>query len=234
VTELLLELQQLDSAIVRLRARQQVLESGEAMRVARATFEQEESKLGEARLNLDTLAIEQKRLEYDIDAFSQKAAAEEKRLYDGSVANGKELESIQHEIANLKTRRGRLEDDLLERLQLREDLEAEIAASETTVSESRTALEKLGLDSEAELAEIAATLTRDLAERGALAANVDEETLELYEDLRSQKKGVGAAALTDGICQGCHEKLSAMELDKLKKTAGLKRCDYCRRILIVV
>lgn len=234
MTELLLELQQLDSAIVRLRARQQVLESGEAMRVARATFEQEESKLGEARLNLDTLAIEQKRLEYDIDAFSQKAAAEEKRLYDGSVANGKELESIQHEIANLKTRRGRLEDDLLERLQLREDLEAEIAASETTVSESRTALEKLGLDSEAELAEIAATLTRDLAERGALAANVDEETLELYEDLRSQKKGVGAAALTDGICQGCHEKLSAMELDKLKKTAGLKRCDYCRRILIVV
>ena len=234
MTELLLELQQLDSAIVRLRARQQVLESGEAVSVARATFEQEESKLGEARLNLDTLAIEQKRLEYDIDAFSQKAAAEEKRLYDGSVANGKELESIQHEIANLKTRRGRLEDDLLERLQLREDLEAEIAASETTVSESRTALEKLGLDSEAELAEIAATLTRDLAERGALAANVDEETLELYEDLRSQKKGVGAAALTDGICQGCHEKLSAMELDKLKKTAGLKRCDYCRRILIVV
>jgi predicted nucleic acid-binding Zn-ribbon protein len=31
---------------------------------------------------------------------------------------------------------------------------------------------------------------------------------------------------------GCHEKLSAMELDKLRKTDGVKRCEYCRRILI--
>lgn len=234
MAEPLLDLQELDSAIVRLRARQQVLESGDETGVARTTFEREESKLGEARLSLDTLAIEQKRLEYDIDAFSQKTTAEEKRLYDGSVVNSKELESIQHEISNLKARRRRLEDDLLERLQLREDLEVQIAASEATVSESRKRLEQQGLDSETELAGIAATLARNAAEREALAANIDEETLELYEDLRAQKKGVGAAALSDGICQGCHEKLSAMELDKLKKTAGLKRCDYCRRILIVV
>lgn len=234
MTDPLLDLQQLDSAIARLLARRQVLESGEEMRVARAAYEQEESRLGESRLSLDALAIEQKRLEYDIDAFSQKAAAEEKRLYDGSVVNGKELESIQHEIANLKSRRSRLEDDLLERLQLREDLEAQIAASEVAVLGSRDTLETLGRDSEAELAEIAASLTRDLAARESIAATVDEETLELYEDLRTQKKGVGAAALVDGICQGCHEKLSAMELDKLKKTDGVKRCDYCRRILIVV
>ena len=40
------------------------------------------------------------------------------------------------------------------------------------------------------------------------------------------------AALVDGICQGCHEQLSAMELDKLKHTDGVKRCEHCRRILI--
>jgi predicted nucleic acid-binding Zn-ribbon protein len=69
-------------------------------------------------------------------------------------------------------------------------------------------------------------------ERAGLAAGIDEELLELYDDLRASKKGVGAAALVDGVCQGCHEKLSALELDKLKKTEGVKRCDYCRRILI--
>ena len=57
--------------------------------------------------------------------------------------------------------------------------------------------------------------------------------LELYEDLRRQKKGVGAAALVDGVCQACHEQLSAVQLDKLKRSEGVRRCEHCRRILVV-
>jgi predicted nucleic acid-binding Zn-ribbon protein len=38
--------------------------------------------------------------------------------------------------------------------------------------------------------------------------------------------------LVDGVCQACHEKLSAMELDRLKRTEGVKRCEYCRRIVV--
>ena len=57
-------------------------------------------------------------------------------------------------------------------------------------------------------------------------------SLELYEDLRRQKKGIGAAALVDGVCQGCHEQLSAVQLDKLKRIDGVRRCEHCRRILV--
>jgi predicted nucleic acid-binding Zn-ribbon protein len=71
------------------------------------------------------------------------------------------------------------------------------------------------------------------AERDALTPALDEELLELYEDLRSAKKGVGAARLVDGVCQGCHQKLSAMELDRIRRTEGIRRCEYCRRILIL-
>ena len=70
------------------------------------------------------------------------------------------------------------------------------------------------------------------AERGALGAAFDEELLELYDDLRAQKHGIGAAAIVDGVCQACHEKLSAVELDRLKHTEGVKRCEYCRRIVV--
>ena len=58
------------------------------------------------------------------------------------------------------------------------------------------------------------------------------DILELYEDLRKQKKGIGVAALVDGVCQGCHEQLSAMELDQIKRVEGVRRCEYCRRILV--
>jgi predicted nucleic acid-binding Zn-ribbon protein len=69
--------------------------------------------------------------------------------------------------------------------------------------------------------------------RATLAKAVDPEFLELYEDLRPQKKGVAAVALVDGVCQGCHEQLSSVYVDRLKRVEGPKRCEHCRRILII-
>jgi predicted nucleic acid-binding Zn-ribbon protein len=65
-----------------------------------------------------------------------------------------------------------------------------------------------------------------------LTVSVDPELLELYEELRPQKKGIAAVALVDGVCQGCHEQLSSVEIDRLKRTEDTKRCEHCRRILV--
>jgi len=35
------------------------------------------------------------------------------------------------------------------------------------------------------------------------------------------------------VCQACHEQLSSVELDKLKHGEGVRRCERCRRILVV-
>jgi hypothetical protein len=82
------------------------------------------------------------------------------------------------------------------------------------------------------LEQVESSLAEKRAAREALVPGLDEELLELYDDQRRQKKGVGAAALVDGVCQACHEKLSALELDRLKHTEGIKRCEYCRRIVV--
>ena len=65
------------------------------------------------------------------------------------------------------------------------------------------------------------------------AAAVDPEYIELYEDLRPQKKGVAAVELVDGVCLGCHEQLSSVYRDRLKRVEGPKRCEHCRRILVI-
>src|SRR5438477_527973 len=80
--------------------------------------------------------------------------------------------------------------------------------------------------------EVRAARAERTAERTQLLPAFEEDLLDLYDDLRRQKRGVGAAALVDGVCQGCHQALSAMELSRLKKVAGVKRCEYCRRILV--
>ena len=228
----LLDLQELDLSIDRLRARQDELESGEDVRAARTAFEEAENRAGELKLAIDSLDREQRRLENDIDGLSRKADAERKRMFDGSVVNPKELESIQHEVDNLGQRRSRLEDELLEQMERREDLDAKLKQAEAETAEARDRLSEVSGESVHELEAISKGLTERTAEREQLVPSFDPELLELYEDLRRQKRGVGAAALEDGVCQGCHQKLSAMEMARLKKTEGVKRCEYCRRILV--
>lgn len=228
----ILELQELDSAIDRLEHRRAQLEEGGELAAVRSAMELAESRLGEIRLALDQLGVEQRRFENEIDTMDQKAAADRKRLYDGSIANTKELEALQHEIANIGERKARTEDELLERMERREELEARAVEADTEVAGARARVEEVGGDAVCELDEIAATLTEKRAARDALAPEIDEELLELYGDQRRQKRGIGAAALVDGVCQACHEKLSALELDRLKHTEGVKRCEYCRRIVV--
>jgi len=228
----LLELQELDLSVDRLRARKEVLEAGEATAAARELREDAGGRLGELRLALDSVNREATRLEVDADSFARKTAVEEKRLYDGSVANPKELDAIQHEVANLKARRSRVDDELLDQMMRREDLEGRIRTAEGDVVEAEQRLSEILGSSGDELEDIDRSLESRGGEREALVKEIDEELLELYEDLRRQKKGVGAAALVDGVCQGCHQKLSALELDRLKKTEGIRRCEYCRRILV--
>jgi predicted nucleic acid-binding Zn-ribbon protein len=229
----LLELQELDTSIDRLEARRRHIESGEEVDQARRLTEEAEGRVGELRMALDSIGAEERRLEHDISSIDQRIQAEQGRLYDGSVTNPKELQAIQAEVTSLRSRKSRLEDEELGQMERREELEKRLPALEAALSEARERLDRLEEASEREVGEIAADLERRREERKVLAAEFDEELLELYEDLRAGKKGVGAAALRDGVCQGCHEKLSPLYLDRLKRSEGIRRCENCRRILVM-
>jgi predicted nucleic acid-binding Zn-ribbon protein len=228
----LLALQEIDTTIDRLSARKEVLESGGELVTARNEADTAERALGELRLQLDVVGRDGSKLEHEIDSLSQKAAAEDKRLYDGSVVNAKELESIQHEIENLKRRRSDREDEMLGLMEVREELERRAAEALATSDALRERVEVVGGAAGEELTSIEAELEEKVVQRHAIVHEIEPDLLELYEDLRKQKKGIGVAALIDGVCQGCHEQLSAMELDKLKRVEGVRRCEHCRRILV--
>ena len=229
----LLELQELDLTVDRLVARREELESGTALRESRLRTEQLEEQVGELGLALDSVRSEQTRLETEVASLEAKIGAEERRLFDGSVANPKELESIQAEVGGLKNRKGRVEDELLGQMERRAEMEDRLPALEEQMAEARRVIDDLETSSEREVEDIGVSLEKHAGERAALVAELDGELLDLYEDLRASKKGVGAAALVDGVCQGCHQKLSPLELDRLKRVEGLRRCEYCRRILVV-
>lgn len=229
----LLDLQALDLAIDRLRARKVAIESGGELASARTEADAAEARFGEHKLQIDTLDRDALKVEHEIDSLSQKAAAEEQRMSSGAIANARELEAIGHEITNLKRRITDREDELLAIMERREAIEAGAKEAEAVAGERRAVAERVAVASADELGTVEAELAARQAERPRLAATIDPDTLELYEELRPQKKGVGAAALVDNVCQGCHEQLSSVELDHARHADGIVRCDHCRRILVL-
>ena len=229
----LLDLQRIDSLILRLEHRRDQLESGEELRAARASMEQADVALGDIRLELDALGRDQQRLEHEVDSLGRRAEDERKRLYGGTISNPKELGAIQHEIDGIGQRKARIEDDLLAVLEHREELEARASEADRVAAEARAKVATLGGAADDELDRIEGELTGLIAERATAVGLVDADLLALYDELRAHKHGVGAAALVDGTCQACHERLSAKELDAVKRSDGVKRCEHCRRILIL-
>ena len=231
----ILELQDLDTAIDRLEHRREQLEAGEELSSLRKEMEEADARLGELRLASDSISSESTRIEHEIASMSDKLHAEEKRMYDGSIANAKELEALQHEIASLKERRSRAEDDAAgadgPQGGRRGPRRAGADGGRDRPGARRGGRRRCGPRARSDLGR-----PRRQAIRSArsLVPAFDEELLELYDDLREQKHGVGAAAIVDGVCQACHEKLSAVELDRLRRTEGVKRCEYCRRIVVLV
>ena len=228
----LLELQELDLSIDRLTARHRELEGGDELRRVRALLGEAEARLGELRLALDSLGRDQRRLEGDIDSMERKIEAERRRLLDGSVANPKELQAIEAEVRNLQSRKSHAEDLVLEQMERGEEMHVRLGPIEAGEAEARQRVANLEEGSARELVEVERALAERRTERTALLPAIDPDLLELYEELRRQKRGIGVAALVDGVCQACHQKLSPMYIDRLKRTEGVRRCEYCRRILV--
>lgn len=233
VTKALLDLQSIDVAIDRLITRRDALDAGGQLAAARAAADEAERVLGEFGLAIDSLDRDATKLEHEIDSLTQKATAERSRMSDGSVANARELASIGREVENLDRRRSDREDEVLEIMEQREALERRAKEARAASDAQRVEVERVGADTATELRQVTADLDIRRAERQAIVPGIDPEVLELYEELRATKKGVGAAALVDGVCQGCHETLSSVELDRVKRSDGIRRCEHCRRILVL-
>ena len=231
----LLELQHHDSAVDRLEARRGSLPEDARLAELAGALTAVDQLAAERRGSLATLQREQTRLEDEIDMLTRKARSEEDRADSGKVTSPKELTAIQEEVAALKRRRVALEDDLLERMEQRETLEAELAelngrretitAEQAEVTRARDAI----------LVEIDRDLATEQAARAAVAPRVGEELQTLYDQIRRRQGGVGAAALVGNTCQGCRVSISPVEQAAIRKLPPetVKRCENCRRILVV-
>ncbi|MEU6014356.1 C4-type zinc ribbon domain-containing protein [Streptomyces sp. NPDC047515] len=230
----LLDVQALDVRLSQLAHRRKSLPEHTEIETLTSDLAQLRDLLVASQTEESDTAREQTKAEQDVDQVRQRAARDQQRLDSGAVTSPKDLESLQREIASLAKRQGDLEDVVLEVMERRESAQERVAELSGRVSAVQAKADDATARRDAAtkaLDEEAATVTR---ERELVAGSVPADLLKLYDKLRVQQGGVGAARLYQRRCEGCRLELNITEVNDVKAASPdtVLRCENCRRILV--
>jgi len=228
--DLLRELQELDSALDRARER---LEQGRAMLGDESELVALRQRLESARRELRALQTKGRDLELRLEKEITKRKADEKKLYDGSIKNPKELTGLARDVELQRERVSHLEDEVLMNMDAVESAAAVVDGAEKALAERERAwmAEQEALKAECDSLE---TEVESLGvSRSRVAALLDAATLRGYDSLRRARGGLAVVAVEQRACQGCRISLSSAEVQRARSSPEPITCQSCGRFLYV-
>jgi len=230
----LLELSKLDAELSRIAHRATHLPQQEAYQRMQAEYNEAGDRLGAVRIALEDLDAQASRFESEIEAVRQREERDRSLLKSGAI-DAKQLSDLQHELETLLRRQTSLEDSLLDVMESREELQAELAAEQGAVETLESELTSARQALDAALAEIDQARVEHSSRRDTLTATLDPALSALYERQRAGG-GPGAGPLLGHRCGACRIEIGRGELSRISAAAEdeLVRCPECGAILLRV
>ncbi|HUV11109.1 MAG TPA: C4-type zinc ribbon domain-containing protein [Acidimicrobiia bacterium] len=233
--EPLLALQARDLSLDRLRHRHGTLPERAVVAAGESRAEALATEVVRVRGERDAVADDERRLEAEATSLAGQASAAEAKLYSGEISSPRELQALQADVEQLRRHQRDVEDRQITVMERREPLDARLAELE---AEAEIVMQDLAT-ARAALAEAVDAVDSEIAvETGAraeIAAAILPDLVSVYERCREKAKGIGAARLVAGTCQGCHLSIPATEVDRLRRHADdeIGHCDNCGCILVL-
>lgn len=228
----LVALQEVDSAIDQLGFRRSRLPEREA--AAAAAAQRETTRRRVAAIESRRTELEQAVAAAEAEGASLTTQRERLEAQLKTIIAPREAEALMHEIDTIKQKLDALDDTELEHLEeesrLADEL-AEVEAALPAIEESQASADAALAAAEAEIDAEVATLTE---RRSELAGRLDERALADYEAARRHHGGVAVARLDGRQCTGCNMDLSTSELERVRATAAgeVTECPNCGRLLV--
>lgn len=193
------------------------------------------ASLVESRTRVADLKRELVKAETDVEQVRNRAARDQQRLDSGGVS-AKDAVALTGELGSLGTRQAALEEvelGVMERLEAHEDALAKVEAANAELVAEKTGVEA---ERDAGWADIDAQLATIVGDRAKAADGLDTALVTLYEKIRTQLGGTGAAVLNGNRCEGCRIDLPPGDVAAIKGAApdAVVRCEECGRILVRV
>ena len=230
----LLEVAELDAELGRIEHRRRGLPEHQELQ----RLQQRDGELRDQAAALEArqgdLRREQLKAEGDVDQVRSRVERDRVRLAAGQVSSPRELENLQSEIESLLRRQSDLEEIVLDVMERSETTQADHQAAIAERSQVAAQLQSVTASLDVLLTDLGTQSAKAADSRTAVAAELPGELLDLYEKLRVQHGGIGAAALRRGRCEGCHLSLNTVDLNSIRAADPdeVLRCEECRRILV--
>lgn len=188
----------------------------------------------DAQIAVDDLTREQKKADQDVEQVKARRTRDQDRMDKGLVTSPKDLERMQQELVSLSRRISELEDTELEVMEQLESAQAERARLTERLAAIEARTTELTVSRDATAGDVTQEAGQVTDQRKVVADGVPADLLALYEKVRAQKGGVGAAALRARRCGGCSLELTAADLGTIAKAPldEVLRCEECNRILV--
>lgn len=229
----LLDVQALDTRLRQLAHRRRTLP--ETARLAELDAERAalRDRLVQARTVVGDVERELRKAEADVEQVSNRAARDRARLEAGT-GSAKDLQGLQHELESLGRRQSELEDVELEVMERLEQAQGEVAGLERALATAEEQTTEVTTAQGSAFAEIDTEAGQVTTQRDEVAAGLDPALVALYDKVREQTQGVGAAMLRGKRCEGCRMELTPVELARIAKLPPdeVVRCEECRTILV--
>ncbi len=192
-----------------------------------------DTRLVNARTALSDVQRELDKAEADVQLVRNRAARDQARL-DSGTGTPKDLQALQHEVASLSRRQSELEDLELEVMERAEALSSEVATLEAARAELTSSIASVSAERDAALAGLNDEAGQIADRRHGILPGVGEDLVLLYEKVRSNSGGLGAAELRQRRCGGCQLELNQHEMNRITAAPAdeVLRCEECSRILV--
>jgi predicted nucleic acid-binding Zn-ribbon protein len=232
--ERLLDLQDLDSRADQLRHQRRSLAEIAVLAELAAQRERLDGELQDARIAVDDLSTDQAKVDADVEQVKARRERDQQRIDQGLISNPKDIQRMQQEMVSLERRITSLEDDEIEVMERLEEAQGTLDGLVAQLAETDEKIAAAAASRDARITEIDAQLADIDSRRGPVVADLPADLLALYDRLREQKGGVGAALLRARSCGGCMLDLDNAELATIRAAAAddVIRCDECSRILV--
>ena len=232
--QLLLDVQAVDTKILQAGHKRNNVPEIATVQELEVALGSLDMKIVAVSTEVSDLSVVQEKAEADVEVVRSRAARDKERLDGGSITNSKELESLQSEIESLSRRQATLEDEELEVMQQLESAQNALDAFNTEREPLAAALEAAIASRDSQIAECNAEIDKLTAQRNDMVSDLPADLVKLYDKVRDDLGGVGAALLTRGACQGCRIALDSSEIQRIRNLGAdvVVRCEECQRILV--
>lgn len=229
----LLELAEVDAELARTTHRRRSLPELAELEQAEKDLRTCQDSLITTETVASDLDRDIRKLEVEIDQVRARETRDRGLLDSGSISSGKQLEDLQHELATLSRRQTILEDDLLEVMERREAIDADLGRTRAGMVQIEQRLADATRRRDEVLVDLESIEARRLAERGTLLGRLPEDLVALYERIRAQR-GSGAALLRQRRCGACRLELDRTAVRQLLDAAPdeVLRCEECGVLLV--